>query len=204
MHSKILKFPLACLSIALLQIMLIFPAHSLSPATQEALPAPQTSGGKPLMDSLMQRQSNRSMSRQELPAQELSNLLWAAWGINRPEGKRTVPTALDRQDMKIYLLKSNGLWDYDAAKNSLIQISQQDYSTLLGKNQPLTLLYVLPEDNRFGPIHAGAAAQNVYLYCASAGLATVVKFTGAEILNANIPLPNGWKVLIIQELGYPR
>src|SRR5450756_686516 len=84
------------------------------------LPNPQVDGGRPLMQVLKDRSSSRSFSSEKLPAQVLSNLLWAAFGINRPDtGKRTAPSAVDRKEIDIYVATADGLYLFEADSNSL-------------------------------------------------------------------------------------
>ena len=123
-------------------------AGQTEPAQIIKLPAPQTSGGKPLLDCLKLRQSNRSYSQQKLSLQTLSNLLWAANGINRPEsGKRTAPTAVNWQNIDVYVATADGLFLYDAKEQALIQILKEDIRALTGsqdfvKTAPVNLVYV--------------------------------------------------------------
>ena len=83
-------------------------------ATSLAFPPPDTKGGKPLMQTLSGRATNRSFTAKPLSDKLLGDLLWAAYGVNRPNGKRTIPTAQNRQDLEIYVLRSDGAWLYDA------------------------------------------------------------------------------------------
>ena len=95
-------------------------------ATSLALPPPDTKGGKPLMQTLSGRATNRTFTAKPLSDKLLGDLLWAAYGVNRPNGKRTIPTAQNRQDLEIYVLRSSGAWLYDAPKHSLKQVTSSD------------------------------------------------------------------------------
>src|SRR5271169_4026441 len=112
------------------------------------LPAPQTHGGKPLMEALALRATSREFASTELPTQTLSDLLWAAWGINRPKEKmRTAPSALDWQETDIYVVMKAGVFVYDAAANTLKADVSGDYRALTGtqpfvQDAPVTLVYV--------------------------------------------------------------
>ena len=112
------------------------------------LPSPQTEIGRPLMQVLKDRRSARSFSPKELPAQVLSNLLWAAFGVNRPEsGKRTAPSAMDWQEIDVYVATADGLYLYDAKANQLIPVVRDDVRSQTGtqpfvKDAPLNLVYV--------------------------------------------------------------
>lgn len=197
----------------------------LAAAGQEApvikLPWPQQEGGKPLMDCLKARQSQREFSPDKLPLQVLSNLLWAAYGINRPDsGKRTVPSAVNWQNIDLYLATADGLFLYQAKDHSLVQILKDDIRGLTGtqdfvKTAPVNLIYVgdyarIPrgsdEDKRFySGAHAAFIAQNVYLFCASEGLATVVRASiNREELAKAMKLRPEQKIMLAQTVGYPK
>ncbi|MBE0678951.1 MAG: nitroreductase family protein, partial [Bacteroidales bacterium] len=107
----------------------------LLPAMAESqdiiLPAPAKSGGKPLMDALNERGSSRSFSNEELTMQQMSDLLWAAWGFNRDaDEKRTAPSSHNRQEMEVYVALKSGLYLYDAGGNALKQIHDRDIRAL--------------------------------------------------------------------------
>ena len=185
------------------------------------LPKPQTDGGRPLMQVLKDRQSARAFSTEKLPQQVLSNLLWAAFGVNRPEsGKRTAPSAMNRQEIDIYVSTADGLYLYDAKANSLEVVLEQDIRALAGsqpfvQEAPLNLIYVA-DYSRMGKatdeqkIFYSAAAtgfigQNVYLYCASEGLATVIRATiDKPALEKAMKLRPDQKVTLSQTVGYPK
>ena len=155
------------------------------------LPPPVRSGGKPLMEALASRQSLRQFDPEPLPEQILSNLLWAGGGINRSEhGGRTAPSAMNAQEVLIYAAMPHGLFLYEPAKHELRLIAASDVRRVTGNQDfvdsaPLDLVYVadhtrmklVPAAQRqpYAFVSAGAIAQNVYLYCASAGLATVLR-----------------------------
>jgi len=184
------------------------------------LPAPQTEGGKPLMQALKERHTTRSFAGQPLPPQVLSNLLWAAFGVNRPDGHRTAPSARNWQEIDVYVALPEGLFVYDAAAHALRRVLAQDLRAISGTQAhagqaPLTLVYVA-DDRRMGnadeetrktfaAADAGFIAQNVYLFCASEGLGTVVfasidreRFTQAAGLNAR------QRITLAQSVGYPK
>lgn len=185
------------------------------------LPPPQTDGGKPLMQCLKARQSSREFSPEKIPLQTLSNLLWAGYGINRPEsGKRTAPSAVNWQNIDIYVATADGLFLYDAKENALIQISKEDIRAFTGtqdfvKTAPVNLIYVadfskIPrgtdEDKRFySAAHTGFISQNVYLFCASEGLATVVRASiNREELSKKMNLREDQHIILAQTVGYPK
>lgn len=168
-----------------------------------ALPKPQTTGGKPLMEALAARSAARRFAAEPLPLQTLSNLLWATWGVNRADGRRTAPTASNKQAIRVYAALESGVWLYDGARNELALAMEGDTRATFG-GAPVTLLFAVPADDAFGGMHAGALYQNAGLFCASEGLANVVKRTGADALDGKLPLPKGYTIVIIQSIGYPR
>lgn len=186
------------------------------------LPQPQTEIGKPLMQALKLRASSRSFDEKPLSHQELSNLIWAAAGINRPEsGKRTAPSARNWQEIDVYVALAEGVYLYDAKTHSLNPIIAGDFRALCGvqdfvKSAPLNLVYVSnyakikSNDNDetktiFTSADAGFMAQNVYLYCASQGLAVVVRgLIPKEKLAEALKLKPEQKILLSQTVGYPK
>ena len=184
------------------------------------LPQPQMEIGKPLMQVFALRQSSRVFDTKPLPTQELSNLLWAACGINRPEsGKRTAPSARNWQEIDVYVALAEGVYIYEAKKHLLNPVIAGDLRALFGvqdfvKSAPLNLLYVSDftkiksTDNDetktiFTSADAGFIAQNVYLYCASQGLAVVVRgLIPKEKLAEALKLNPEQKILLSQTIGY--
>lgn len=154
------------------------------------------------MEALERRKSTRAFSDRPLTEQELSNLLWATWGVNRTNGMRTAPSARNRQDAVVYAVLEDGVWEYDAAAQALKLALAGDQRGKFG-GAPLTLLYAAPGDE-FSAMLLGALYQNAGLYCASAGLGNVVKAGGRDALDGKIPLPPGYKVLIAQSVGWPK
>lgn len=167
-----------------------------------ALPAPAREGGMPLLDALRQRQSQRDFTPQPLSEQQLSDLLWAAGGINRPSvGGRTVPSAMNAQELCIHVALPRGLFLYAPQTHTLQRQSASDVRAVTGYQDfvdqaALDLVYVadhrrmslVPAARReaYACAAAGAVAQNVYLFCASEGLATVVRawFDGKALAEA--------------------
>jgi nitroreductase len=191
-------------------------AQELAPVS---LPAPQTDGGKPLMQALKLRASSRAFAPDPLPPQTLSNLLWAAWGINRPQdGKRTAPSARNWQEIDLLVVNATGAYAYDAAGNLLKPIAAGDFRALTGvqdfvKDAPINLLLVADTARMQGSqaphtmAYADAAfiAQNAYLYCASEGLAAVVRasFDGPALARA-LKLKDTQLVVLAQTIGFPK
>jgi SagB-type dehydrogenase family enzyme len=186
-----------------------------------ALPKPKTEGGMPLMQALAERKTDREFSPEKLPPQVLSDLLWAAAGINRPDsGRRTSPTARNCQEIDVYVATAEGLYLYDPKKNELAPVVAGDLRALTGKqpfvkDAPVNLIFVAdlakmanfqPKDREFyAATDTGYVSQNVYLYCASAGLATVVRgYVDREPLAKAMNLRPDQKVILAQTVGYPK
>lgn len=201
MNTGILLVMVLCGALAALPVCTKAAAGSESGAARMVLPAPDKSGGKPLMQALALRASNRSISRQPLPERDLSNILWAAWGVNRPDGRRTVPTARNTQAVALYAAKADGVWRYEGERHELVKVLEADLRDSFG-GVPLTLIYAA-EEGPYAGMHVGSMYQNAGLYCASAGLANVVKGTGVSELRGRLPLPPKYSVLIIQLVGLP-
>jgi nitroreductase len=185
------------------------------------LPPPQTDIGKPLMQALKLRQSSRSFDSKPLPLQELSNLLWAANGINRPEsGKRTAPSAMNWQEVDIYVALPEAAYLYEPKTHSLTPLVAQDLRGATGrqsfvKDAPLNLVYVsdlarmksASEDDKklWGGVAVGCIVQDVYLYCASQGLVSVVRgLVDRPQLSESLKLRPDQRVMVAQTVGYPK
>jgi SagB-type dehydrogenase family enzyme len=185
------------------------------------LPPPNLNSGKSLMQSLQARKSSRDFSTKQLPVQVLSNLLWAADGINRPEsGRRTAPSAVNWQEIDIYVAMADGLYLYNAKEHVLKMVIKQDLRALTGKQSfvkeaPLNLIYVadfyrmgggnLEEKNFYSAADAAFISQNAYLYCASEGLATVVRgLIDRDALAKAMQLHDNQKIILSQTVGYPQ
>jgi len=185
------------------------------------LPAPQLDGGKNLMRVLKDRKSERAFSPKKLPINVLSNMLWAACGINRPkDGKRTAPSAMNRQSIDVYVAQAEGLFLYDPKGHTLKSIINQDIRALTGKQSfvadaPVTLIYVADlkkmgnatdeEKNFYSIADTGFISENVYLFCASEGLGTVVRGSiDREPLAKAMKLADTQKIILAQTVGYPK
>ncbi|WP_031404320.1 SagB/ThcOx family dehydrogenase [Thiomonas sp. FB-Cd] len=188
-------------------------------ATSIVLPPPTMHGGAQLMDALRMRHSSREFSSAELPLPLLSDLLWAAYGVNRSEGKRTAPSALNAQEVDVFLALPSGAYRYDAAANALHRVAAGDLRRITGyqdfvDDAPLDLVYVadhgrmgmVPVTQResYASVAAGAIAQNVYLFAACHGLATVLRawIDRGAIADA-LGLTHDQQVLLSQTVGYP-
>jgi SagB-type dehydrogenase family enzyme len=185
------------------------------------LPKPQMDGGKPLMQALKERKSTRAFSTEKLPAPVLGNLLWAAFGVNRPDsGQRTAPSAMNRQEMDIYVATADGLYLYDAKGHTLQPVLAEDIRAETGmqpfvKDAPVNLVYVADysrmgkgtddEKNLYAAADTGFIGQNVYLFCASEGLATVVRGSvPRQALAKAMKLRPEQKIILAQTVGYPK
>jgi len=183
------------------------------------LPAPDKEGGKPLMKVLSERKTTREFSDEKLSPQVLSNLLWAAWGVNRADGKRTAPSAMNAQEIDVYVALPVGAYLYDARAHALQLAAGGDLRRVTGyqdfvDDAPLDLVYVadhsrmklIPVAGResYASAAAGAIAQNVYLYAASSGLVTVIRaWIDRSAIADALGLTHDQHVLLSQTVGYP-
>ncbi len=181
---------------------------------------PQMGSGNPLMQLLWKRKSAREFSPEPLPAEVLSNLLWAAFGISRPDGRRTAPTASNRQEIDVYAAMAKGLYLYDAKMNLLNPILGEDIRGMTGrqpfvKEAAVNLVYVadyskmskLANEARdvYSAAAAGCITENVYLYCASEELSTVVRGNiDKPALASAMKLRADQKIILAQSIGYPK
>lgn len=172
------------------------------------------------MEALHQRQSIREIKTEPLTDAVLGNLLWAAFGINRPaNGHRTAPSAMNSQEIDVYVARSDGLYLYDPKPHQLKPIAAVDLrgktsGQAFGTNAPVTLILVADlsrlekarRDTRliYANFDAGCISQNIYLYCASAGLATVVHDLDRGPLQSAMKLGPDQHIIIAQAVGWPK
>jgi nitroreductase len=185
-----------------------------------ALLPPRPDWGVPLMQAFGQRRSSRSFSPEPLDLRLVSDLLWAAAGVSNPStGGRTTPTARNRQDLDVYAATAGGLYLYDFANHALLPVAPDDLRAATGLQDfaataPLDLIFVSDlaknagesrEDKlTYAGAHAGFASQNVYLFCASAGLATVVRASiDKQALGAALRLRPEQLIVLAQTVGHP-
>ncbi len=176
------------------------------------LPAPNKTGGKPLMQALNERKSTRSYQDKELTSQQLSDLLWAANGFNRDD-KRTAPTANNRQELELYVTTKNGVYFYDARNHLLKEVKKGDQRAQAGTQDfvaraALNLIFVSDMEKassrEYAYTNCGFVAQNVYLYCASEGLGAVVRGSfDKDKLSGLLSLEPNQEILLTQSVGYP-
>ena len=207
-----------------LRLVLTTVAFTLGSAAQDLkhvkLPSPQTDGGRPLMQVFNERKSTREFGSAALSLQTLSNLLWAAFGINRPDGHRTAPSAMNWQEVSIYVATPKGVYIYDAKTNALTPVVSGDFRAATGtqsfvKDAAVNLVYVSDlsktgraasfETEMFTAADVGFTAQNVYLYCSSEGLATVLRGSiDKPGLAKTLNLQPNQKIILAQSVGYPK
>ncbi len=193
-------------------------ATQANPLITIKLPKVRINGGKSLMEALKNRKSSRDFSDKELPQQVLSDLLWAAFGVNRPDsGGRTAPSAHNMQEMDIFVSTREGLYFYEPKQHILKMVSKKDIRNITGKQDfvgvaPVNLIYVADysrmgkvgmEKDLYSAIDAGFIAQNVYLYCASRGLGVVARtWLDKEALGKAMSLRPEQRVILAQTVGY--
>jgi SagB-type dehydrogenase family enzyme len=216
--KRIFSHLMRTLFVVVLAVPILSLAQELKPIS---LPSPQTEGGKPLMQALKDRHTTREFSSEKLSPQVLSSLLWAAFGINRPDtGKRTAPSAMNMQEIDIYVATAEGLYVYDAKGNKLDPVLAEDVRGATGtqafvKDAPLDLVYVADlaktgkasaeDKNFYTAADVGFITQNVYLFCASEGLGVVVRGSVDRAALAKVmKLRPDQKILLGQTVGYPK
>jgi nitroreductase len=197
------------------------PSVAIAAIEPPVLPPPQMEGGMRLMDVLKARHSTRDFADRPIPPQVLSNLLWAAWGVNRANGLRTAPSSHSVMDIDLYLAMADGVWIFDPKAHRLLPHMPDDVrgETTTGqdfvKTAPLNLIYVSdaarmgkPSDaDRIlnGIADSAVIGQNVYLFCASEGLATVLRASvPGERLAKRLNLAPTQAIYFAQSVGYPK
>lgn len=219
-------------TVLLLALLAAAPAFAADPADASApapaaitLPAPSRDA-MTLGAALDARATHRDFSSEPLTDQELSDLLWAANGYNRPaDGKRTAPTAVNRQEIDLYVCRADGAWLWDAAANALVPAAAADLRGFTGRMNagdanfalaaPVALVYVIdferqgmqarPADAfKYAAVDCGFVGQNVYLHCAAAGLHTVfLGMIDAPAIASALGLPPTRVPLFAQTVGRP-
>ena len=176
------------------------------------LPKPVMTGGMPLMRALSARQTTRAFLDKPLPLQTLSDLLWAAFGVNRPRNAhpgmgRTAPSAWNAQEIQLDVVLADGVYVYDAEQNVLRPVVTGDLrgaiSTAPAAHAAVTLVYVAPAKGDYAQVDCGFIAQNVYLFAASDGLNTWFYTVHAQDVAAKLGLGADHVVLYAQSVGYP-
>jgi nitroreductase len=197
-------------------------AMGADPATPEfeSLPAPRMDGGRPLMEALRDRKSTREFSAEKVNREQLANLLWAGFGVNRPEtGQRTAPCTMNLRSIDIYVATTDGAYRYDAEAHRLVVVGRKDVRALTGgqdyvKTAPIALVYVADharlakvepaERGFYAAVDAGLIGQNVYLYCASEALGCVIHMPGdREALQQALGLRPDQQIVLAHSVGHP-
>jgi len=184
------------------------------------LPPVPDSGGRSVMEALHRRKTTREIKTDSLSNGLLGNLLWAAFGINRPEiAHRTAPSAMNSQEIDVYVARRDGVYLYEPKPHRLKLVAAEDVRSktsgqAFGTNAPITLIYVAdlsrlgkarPEARlTYANFDAGCISQNVYLFCASEGLATVVHDLDREPLARALRLGSDQRIIMAQAVGWPK
>ena len=183
---------------------------------------PVLQNDKPFMQAVKERKSSREFDSRELSPQDLANVLWCANGVNRPEdGRRTAPSAMNKQDIDVYVFLKEGIYLYDAPQHQLMPVAEGDFRAEAGMQEfvakaPLNLIFVSdlakfdkvrqPEDKLWmAGLDAGHCSQNVYLYCAAANLAVVTRMSVDKAkLAERLKLRPEQTVVLAETVGYPK
>ena len=206
------------LSLVLLIMMASFSSNGAF-AQNIKLPEPNKQGGMPLMQALNERSSHREFSAKELTMDHLSGLLWSACGINRADlGKRTAPSARNWQDVQVYVFLNSGIYLYNEKNHELELILEGNHQSAAGVQDfvataPVNLVYVADYAKMEGKdeslrdfykgINTGFISQNVYLYCASQQLNTVVRaMVDGDAMHKLMKLRPEQTVVVSQSVGY--
>ena len=184
-----------------LLVLVVFSAKA-----EEIKELPKVDNSTPLMDIMNKRMSSRIYSSKEVDLQTLSEILWSAFGVN-DRGTRTIPTALNKQNLKVFVVYEGKIWNYDGIKNVLVKVSDENVEEYIAKqdfvkNAPVNLIYT-GSDKDYSYFHAGSATQNVSLYAASKGLNAIVRgYIDKEGLKNKLNLGDDEFVIINQVIGY--
>jgi nitroreductase len=203
-------------------VLSIFSTYALAQDVQDIrLPPPRMEGGMPLMETLKNRHSTREFGAKKVEPQVLSDLLWAANGINRPgSGMRTAPSARNWQEVDVYVITEEGAYLYDAKNHQLKMVAAGDHRKLAGTQDyvataPVNLVFVADtskvkggssnDESMYIGADTGFISQNVYLFCVSEGLVTVVRaMVDREALAPVLKLSKSQKITLAQSVGYPK
>jgi len=217
MNSPAFAASLRAATLALVALALTLPNLVSQELKPIQLPKPQMNAGMPLMQTLAQRKTTRAFADKPLPVQTLSNLLWAAFGVNRPHTAtradlgRTAPSAYNKQEVEIYVVLPEGVFIYDAEANLLRPDAPGDFRVRMGDppagKAAVTLVYVAGAKQEYAQVDVGFIGQNVYLFAASEKLNVwFYTFHGkqdATTVAALLKLPAGKQPLYAQSVGYP-
>jgi nitroreductase len=191
---------------------LLLSASAVGQQAAIQLPKPQITGGMPLMEALATRQTTRAFADKPLGLQTLSNLLWAAFGVNRPRDVkaglgRTAPSAMNKQEVELDVVLADGVYVYEAEQNRLRPVVAGDMTGKIGTgaaaHAAVTIVYVADAKLDFAQVDTGFIGQNVYLFAASEGLSAWFYANVGPDAAAVLKLPEGRKPLYGQSVGYP-
>jgi hypothetical protein len=198
-------------TVALCFAVVLFAASAICQQAPIQLPKPEMKGWMPLMQALSLRQTSREFAARPLPMQTLSNLLWAAFGVNRPLSVkaglgRTAPSAMNKQEVQLYVVLADGVYVYDAEPNQLRPVVTGDVRAKVaqgaGAHAAVTIIYVADTKFDMAQVDTGFIGQNVYLFAASEGLnAWFYALHGVNVAGA-LKLSDGQKALYGQSVGY--
>ena len=209
------------LTIACVAILLT--ATSCKAQDNILLPKPSMDNKVTLMQALENRHSTREYADKQIPDDVLSTVLWAACGINRPgEGKITAPSAINAQDIQVYVVRQDGAYLYQPKDNSLEKVSNKDLRAAVAGRQsfaasaPVSLVLVsnhhtfpqqMPKEakTRMGVVDAGYISENICLACSALGLNTVPRMTmDTETLKKELGLDDNYDLVLNSQIGYPK
>ena len=184
-------------------------------AADTVLPAPAKTGGISLNEALNARKTIRAYKADMLSLQQISQLFWSAFGVNRADGKRTAPTARNCQEITLYMLTAKGAWAYKATENKMIQVSQKDLRSSAGRFQaPIYIAIVsnsklsgaTPRSLHYAAMDVGYVSQNIYLAAAAMKLGTcaIGSIPKPEVLAKELKLTDSEKVLLTHSVGFPK
>lgn len=202
-----MKRVLTSLAAATLLLSITPQSHAATPVEPQTLQpitlnAPNLKRGLPVMQALSKRQSIRTFADRELSLQDLSDLVWAANGINRPEsGKRTAPSALNKQDVKVYVCTAQGSYLYNPREQRLDPLTAGDARPT--KQAPVVVVLVTDTNEQWAPIDAGIVSQNISLFCSGTGLATYARGSmDRDALKKALKLTGTQTVMLCHPVGY--
>ncbi len=188
---------------------------SCSAQEQISLPQPSKSLETTVIEALQNRRSERVFAEKQMSDQDLASLLWAANGINREDGRRTAPSAINAQDIDIYVVRADGSYLWDAKENTLKRVSDEDLRPLVAKGQDFVLqapvsLVLVSDKSRFGnrpatfaQADAGYVSQNICLYCSAAGWACCPRASmDTEGLKKALQLSESQEPMLNNTVGY--
>ena len=171
------------------------------------LDKPTSSNYSSLMEALQKRRSNRKFATTPLNEDLITNILWSSDGINSPDGKRTAPSAMNKQEIELYAILPNGAFLYMPKENILKRITPLNMTDKTGFNAPMSIVFVadtLKQDAQWAYTDMGFIAQNIYLFSAVNGLNTVFKGSvDSDYFKEALQLSDNMEVIGIQDIGFP-